>query len=87
MKAIVLMVMVSYRERKQIKSSQGRKCLGQHPGRFQTENFHCPLPVESGMLLSRYRYVTIHIEYCQPGMLTQASLVGVFIEAPLHKHD
>lgn len=41
---------VYYRETKQIKISQGKKCIGHYLGNYQRWSFPCLLPVQSGCL-------------------------------------
>lgn len=56
----------SYRERIQTKSSQGKRLVGQSPGKYQRWGF-CE---------------TICTGYCQAGKLTWAWLFRVFIGVP-----
>lgn len=46
MKAILLTVIVYWRERTQIKMKVLKRCMGQSMGEFKMETFHCP--IESG---------------------------------------
>lgn len=48
MKAIILTLMAYYRERIQLKISQGKKCLGRCLGKYQMWSPCCPHPKEAG---------------------------------------
>ena len=78
---------VYYRERIQIKISQGKKYLGWISGGFHTHNFvRQSSPCGSRMHDSQHQCVTICPEYCQPVKLTGASVFYVCVQALLHRY-
>lgn len=76
LKAVMLMVAVYYKEKIQVKISQGERHIGQRPRGVQTEVFQAFPPVASWP-----QCVTVRRECCQPGELTGALGSGVFMGA------
>lgn len=78
LKSVILIVMVYYRERLQIKIGQWKKNIGQNLCSFLRESGHVTF-------LALIRDSTHGV--LPAGELTQTSVLGIFIEAPLCKHD
>lgn len=90
-KVVILTVMVNYRERTQIKISQGKGHQGESPGNFQMQSFwlSCPCALVDGVKSSQLLCVIICQVYNQPSMLTSAFGVQSFYcdSIPCHLHD
>ena len=79
--------MVYYRERIQIKITQGKKCIGQRPGRSIIElAVALPHGVWTASLFWPW-WVTVCTKCHQPGKFSPTSMSGVFIGAPSCRHS
>lgn len=81
LKDIILIVMVYYREKIMIKTSQRKTHIGQSLHKFQTQMFRTHYPPSIDMW-----QFSLNI-YCQPGNFTQALTSRVFTGASLCMHD
>lgn len=83
---IILMFIICYSERIQIKIGKGKRLMGQNTEETKLSGIPSQRSCTGCSEFSHQSCVTTNVKFCQPGMLSQTSASRVFIRGQSWRH-